>query len=59
MFAGLAVLFAATPLNGILSVLQRNLQHKQMKFTDERIKLMSEVLSGIKVNGLTHVSVVY
>jgi hypothetical protein len=31
------------------------LQAKQMKFKDERIKLMNDVLNGIKVNGEIHI----
>jgi len=38
------------PINGFVAVKQRKLQIIQMKLKDERIKLMNEVLGGIKVS---------
>lgn len=37
------------PLNGYLISKARGLQIKQMKYKDERIKIMNEVFSGMKV----------
>lgn len=42
------------PINGFVATKQRNLQIQQMKLKDERIKLMNEVLSGIKVSLFAH-----
>ena len=49
MFAGLAVMILLMPINALLAMKQRSLQVKQMKLKDSRIKLMSEVLNGMKV----------
>lgn len=37
------------PINGAISVKQRNMQTALMRYKDARLKLMNEVLSGIKV----------
>jgi len=37
------------PLNGVMIKKMRELSTKNMKFKDQRIKLMNEVLNGIKV----------
>ncbi|XP_055866421.1 multidrug resistance-associated protein 1-like isoform X2 [Biomphalaria glabrata] len=47
--AGLGVMVLLMPLNGFIAMKQRKYQISQMKLRDQRIKLMSEVLSGIKV----------
>ncbi|XP_059143339.1 multidrug resistance-associated protein 1-like [Physella acuta] len=47
--AGLGVMILLMPINGLIAMKQRKYQISQMKFRDQRIKLMSEVLSGIKV----------
>lgn len=49
VLAGLAVIIVLMPFNGIVAALQDKLQTKLMKYKDERIKLSSEVLNGIKV----------
>lgn len=49
VLAGLAVMVFLIPLNAWLAAKVRTLQIKQMKSKDERVKLMNEVLSGIKV----------
>ncbi|XP_041372528.1 multidrug resistance-associated protein 1-like [Gigantopelta aegis] len=49
MFAGLAVLILLIPINGVMAMKQKQLQVKQMKFKDSRIKVMNEVLNGMKV----------
>lgn len=49
VLSGLAVMIILIPINALLAGKVRNLQIKQMKNKDERVKLMNEVLSGIKV----------
>ena len=47
--AGLAVMILIIPLNFVISVRMRALQAEQMKYKDERLKMMSEILNGMKV----------
>ncbi|XP_069338491.1 ATP-binding cassette sub-family C member 3 [Eulemur rufifrons] len=47
--AGVAVMVLVIPLNGAVAVKMRAIQVQQMKLKDSRIKLMSEILAGIKV----------
>ncbi|XP_043474514.1 multidrug resistance-associated protein 1 isoform X1 [Leptopilina heterotoma] len=49
VLSGLAVMIILIPVNALIAGKVRNLQIKQMKNKDERVKLMNEVLSGIKV----------
>ncbi|KAK3576574.1 hypothetical protein CHS0354_011251 [Potamilus streckersoni] len=49
VFSGLGVLVLLIPLNGISAIKQRQFQARQMAFKDSRIKLMNEILYGIKV----------
>lgn len=49
VLAGLAVMIILIPINGFIANKVKILQIKQMKNKDERVKLMNEVLSGIKV----------
>lgn len=49
VLAGLAVMIILIPLNGFIASKVKTLQIRQMKNKDERVKLMNEVLSGIKV----------
>ncbi|KAG0263291.1 hypothetical protein BG011_009020 [Mortierella polycephala] len=49
IFAGVTVMLLTIPLNARLSVFMKNLQQKQMKNKDTRIKLMNEILNGIRV----------
>ncbi|XP_059938247.1 ATP-binding cassette sub-family C member 3 isoform X2 [Mesoplodon densirostris] len=49
VLAGVALMVLLIPLNGAVAVKMRAFQVEQMKFKDSRIKLMSEILSGIKV----------
>lgn len=37
------------PINGVLANATKKLQIKQMKCKDKRVKMMNEILSGIKV----------
>ncbi|CAG9761169.1 unnamed protein product [Ceutorhynchus assimilis] len=49
VFAGVAVMVSLIPLNTIIVNQSRKLQVKQMKNKDERVKVMNEVLAGMKV----------
>jgi hypothetical protein len=49
IFAGFGVMILMLPVNGVLGSQARKLQVKQMKEKDSRIKLVNEVLNGIKV----------
>ncbi|CAG7824411.1 unnamed protein product, partial [Allacma fusca] len=47
--AGLAVMVLLVPVTAVVTSLREKLQTKQMAAKDERVKLVNEVLSGIKV----------
>jgi ABC-type multidrug transport system fused ATPase/permease subunit len=47
--AGLGVMFIVLPINGYISGQLRYLTNKLMKIKDLRVKLMHEILCGIKV----------
>lgn len=49
VLAGVALMVLLIPLNGGVAMKMRAFQVEQMKFKDSRIKLMSEILGGIKV----------
>ncbi|XP_049867758.1 multidrug resistance-associated protein 1 isoform X3 [Pectinophora gossypiella] len=49
VLAGLAVMIVLIPVNGLIANRVKTLQINQMKYKDERVKLMNEVLNGIKV----------
>lgn len=49
MFAGLAVMILAIPLNGVVASITKKFQLEQMKNKDKRVKLMNEILGGVKV----------
>ncbi|XP_076766694.1 multidrug-Resistance like Protein 1 isoform X1 [Xylocopa sonorina] len=49
VLAGLAVLLILIPINVLITNRVKTLQIRQMKFKDERVKLMNEVLNGMKV----------
>lgn len=49
VFAGLGVMIFLIPINAIAMGKGRQLQMQQMVLKDKRVKLMSELLSGIKV----------
>eukprot|EP00095_Tigriopus_kingsejongensis_P005628 maker-scaffold335_size202896-snap-gene-1.27 protein:Tk05628 transcript:maker-scaffold335_size202896-snap-gene-1.27-mRNA-1 annotation:"multidrug resistance-associated protein 1 isoform x3" len=49
MFAGLAIMVIAIPSNAVIASFTRKFQLEQMKNKDERIKLMNEILGGVKV----------
>ncbi|KAF9914815.1 hypothetical protein BX616_007504, partial [Lobosporangium transversale] len=49
IFAGVTVMLLMIPLNARLSVFMKSFQQQQMKNKDTRIKLMNELLNGIRV----------
>lgn len=46
---GLATMIALIPLNAVIATKTKTLQIKQMKYKDRRVKLMNEILNGMKV----------
>ncbi|KAF1745726.1 hypothetical protein GCK72_022173 [Caenorhabditis remanei] len=49
VLAGFLVLILVIPVNGIIASQMRKCHQEQMKYKDERIKMMSEILNGMKV----------
>ncbi|XP_039632406.1 multidrug resistance-associated protein 1 isoform X1 [Polypterus senegalus] len=49
VLAGLAVMILLVPVNAVIAMKSKTYQVAQMKNKDNRIKLMNEVLNGIKV----------
>uniref|UniRef100_A0A8C6WQX4 ABC-type glutathione-S-conjugate transporter n=1 Tax=Neogobius melanostomus TaxID=47308 RepID=A0A8C6WQX4_9GOBI len=49
VLAGVAVMILLIPLNAFIAMKTRAFQVEQMQYKDERIKLMNEILNGIKV----------
>ncbi|XP_052070953.1 multidrug resistance-associated protein 1-like isoform X2 [Mytilus californianus] len=49
ILAGFGVMVLLIPINAVIAKKSRDLQMKQMGLKDKRIKLMNEVLNGIKV----------
>jgi ATP-binding cassette subfamily C (CFTR/MRP) protein 1 len=49
VFSGLAILIIMFPVSGVIANKLKNLQFKQMKMKDERVKLTNEILNGMKV----------
>ncbi|XP_067133640.1 multidrug resistance-associated protein 1-like [Centruroides vittatus] len=49
VLTGVVVMILVIPLNGYAANVSKKLQVKQMKKKDERVKLMNEILGGIKV----------
>ncbi|XP_056144596.1 multidrug resistance-associated protein 1-like [Lampris incognitus] len=47
--AGIATVILIFPLNGFIAKMRSKLQEVQMMFMDGRIKLMNEILNGIKI----------
>ncbi|XP_068606933.1 multidrug resistance-associated protein 1-like [Brachionichthys hirsutus] len=47
--AGIATVILVFPLNGFIAKKRSKLQEIQMKFMDGRIRLMNEILNGIKI----------
>ncbi|XP_068424094.1 ATP-binding cassette sub-family C member 2 [Clinocottus analis] len=49
VLAGLAVMVLMGPINGVLASKARKIQIENMKFKDKRLKIMNEILNGIKI----------
>lgn len=49
VLTGVTIMVLLIPLNAFLAVKSRRYQVQQMKLKDARIKLMNEVLTGMKV----------
>ena len=49
VLAGIFVMILLIPLNAFIATKLKALQVKQMKEKDNRVKLMNEILQGIKV----------
>ena len=50
IFASVAILLLATPISGLIGWAQRRIRLAIMKVKDERIKLINEALTSIKVS---------
>ncbi|XP_076273672.1 multidrug resistance-associated protein 1-like [Rhynchophorus ferrugineus] len=49
ILAGLAVMLLLIPVNFLIIRKSKALQFRQMRYKDERVKMMNEILNGIKV----------
>lgn len=49
-FAGLGVMILLIPLNAVVANATKKLQISEIKNKDKRVKMMNEILSGIKVS---------
>ncbi|XP_068597286.1 ATP-binding cassette sub-family C member 2 [Brachionichthys hirsutus] len=49
VLAGLAVMVVMVPINALIASKARKIQIENMKFKDERLKVMNEILNGIKI----------
>lgn len=49
MFTGLLIMVLLIPINGVVANITKKLQIKQMTRKDDRVKMMNEILNGIKV----------
>lgn len=49
VLAGFAVLLLLFPINAVIANISKKLHMKNMKNRDERVKLMNELLSGVRV----------
>nr|CDS29611.2 canalicular multispecific organic anion [Hymenolepis microstoma] len=49
VFPGVLILLIMIPINTLVAKKSKSLQEKQLKTTDRRIKLISEILNGIRV----------
>jgi ABC-type multidrug transport system fused ATPase/permease subunit len=48
-FVGLGYTFFTMPISGVVFGIMTKLRRKKMVFTDSRVKLMNEILSGIRI----------
>ena len=49
IFAGLAIMILMMPVNAVVSAIMRRLHTKMMSKKDKRMKVINEILNGIKV----------
>jgi len=49
MFTGLALIVVMVPLSGVVFGFVTVLRFRKLKWTDKRVKLMNEILSGIRI----------
>ncbi|CAO2585581.1 ATP-binding cassette sub-family C member 2, partial [Lemmus lemmus] len=49
VLAGVGVMVLLIPVNALLATKNRKIQVKNMKYKDKRLKIMNEILSGIKI----------
>uniref|UniRef100_A0A4W5KXZ1 ATP-binding cassette, sub-family C (CFTR/MRP), member 2 n=2 Tax=Hucho hucho TaxID=62062 RepID=A0A4W5KXZ1_9TELE len=49
VLAGLAVMVLMVPINGLLANMSKNVQIENMRYKDKRMKIMNEMLNGIKI----------
>lgn len=49
VLSGVGIMVLMVPINGFLAAYSKKLQTRQMKHKDERIKMMNEILGGMKV----------
>ncbi|XP_076017009.1 ATP-binding cassette sub-family C member 2 [Genypterus blacodes] len=49
VLAGVLVMVLMVPINGLIATKARNIQIENMKFKDKRLKIMNEILNGIKI----------
>ncbi|XP_047908890.1 multidrug resistance-associated protein 1 isoform X5 [Anser cygnoides] len=47
--AGVAVLLLVIPINALIAAKVKSLKKSQMRYSDQRVKLLSEMLHGIKI----------
>ncbi|NWW64585.1 MRP1 protein, partial [Ifrita kowaldi] len=49
VLAGVALLLLVIPINAVIAAKVRRLKKSQMKYSDQQVKLLSEILHGIKI----------
>ncbi|XP_029418874.1 canalicular multispecific organic anion transporter 1 isoform X2 [Nannospalax galili] len=49
VLAGVGMMVLLVPVNGVLATKNKNIQFKNMKYKDRRLKIMNEILNGIKI----------
>ncbi|XP_006630977.3 ATP-binding cassette sub-family C member 2 [Lepisosteus oculatus] len=49
VLAGLGVMVLMVPINGLLATKSKGFQMKNMQYKDKRMKIMNEILNGIKI----------
>ena len=55
VFTGFVVLLLLIPFNAYVAGLQRRFQERNLRFKDIRVKLINEILNGIKVRQRSNV----